>query len=93
MTSEVHYKFDNTFNNRVSDTLGVPEESQDRITNSLKVLVEKQDLEERYQDIVNEWRFVAMVMDRFLFWLFLLAAVMSSVVILIIMPFNKPPID
>lgn len=93
MTSEVHYKFDNTFNNRVSDTLGVPEETQDRITNSLKVLVEKQDLEERYQDIVNEWRFVALVMDRFLFWLFLLAAVMSSVVILIIMPFNKPPID
>jgi len=68
-------------------------ETQDKITNSLKLLVEKQDLEERHQDIVNEWRFVALIMDRFLFWLFLFAAVFSSIIILVVMPMNKPKIE
>ena len=66
------------------------DETQDKITHSLKVLVAKQDMEERHQDVVNEWRFVAGVMDRFLFWVFLLAAVLSSLVILVIKPMEKP---
>ena len=69
------------------------DETQDKITNSLKVLVAKQDMEERHQDVVNEWRFVAGVMDRFLFWVFLLAAVLSSLVILVIKPMEKPLIE
>ena len=68
------------------------DETQDKITNSLKVLVAKQDLEERHQDVVNEWRFVAGVMDRFLFFVFLLAAFLSSIVILVIKPMEKPPL-
>lgn len=87
-TTQVHYQFDNAYNNRISDS--EVEESQDNITTSLKLLVEKQEFEERHQDIVNEWRFVALVMDRFLFWLFLFAAVISSIIILVFMPMNKP---
>ena len=68
------------------------DEMQDKITNSLKLLVAKQDMEERHQDVVNEWRFVASIMDRFLFCLFLLAAILSSVVILILKPMEKPPL-
>ncbi|XP_052281224.1 neuronal acetylcholine receptor subunit alpha-3-like [Dreissena polymorpha] len=86
----------NQFDNNHSVNLNLlepnPDETQDRITVSLKQLVEKQDLEERHQDIVNEWRFVAMIMDRVLFWLFLLAAILSSIIILIIMPLRKPPV-
>ncbi|XP_053406202.1 neuronal acetylcholine receptor subunit alpha-2-like isoform X1 [Mercenaria mercenaria] len=89
-TQQVHYQFENSYNNRISDA--EMDETQDKITASLKLLVEKQDLEERHQDIVNEWRFVALIMDRFLFWLFLLAAVMSSVIILVVMPMNKPSV-
>lgn len=84
-------QFENNYNGNLLDPN--TEETQDRITSSLKILVEKQDLEERHQDIVNEWRFVALIMDRFLFWLFLFAAVISSVVILIVMPMRKPPIE
>ena len=69
-----------------------PDETQDRINSYLKLLVEKQDLEERHQGIVNEWRLVAMIMDRVLFWVFLLAAILSSIKILIIMPMQNPPV-
>ncbi|KAK3588798.1 hypothetical protein CHS0354_012011 [Potamilus streckersoni] len=68
------------------------DETQEKITNHLKHLVSKQDYEEHHQDIVNEWRFVATIMDRFLFWIFLLASVLSSVVILVIVPMRKPPV-
>lgn len=66
--------------------------AQKRITKHLKILVEKQDYEDFHQDIVNEWRFVALVMDRFLFWVFLLASLISSIIILVIEPMRKPPV-
>lgn len=68
------------------------EATHKRITKHLKVLVEKQDFEDHHQDIVHEWRFVALVMDRILFWVFLLASLISSVVILVIEPMRKPPV-
>ncbi|XP_052796704.1 neuronal acetylcholine receptor subunit alpha-10-like isoform X2 [Mya arenaria] len=85
----------NQFENHFNATMVAPdgEGTQNRITSSLKILMEKQDIEERHQDIVNEWRFVALIMDRVLFWLFLFAAVISSIVILIIMPMRKPAIE
>ncbi|XP_046574361.1 neuronal acetylcholine receptor subunit alpha-10-like isoform X1 [Haliotis rubra] len=64
--------------------------TNDRITSHLKGLVRRQDSEERHQDVVNEWRFVAHVIDRLLFWIFLIAAVVSSITILVIQPFLKP---
>lgn len=63
-----------------------------RITKHLKVLVEKQDFEDHHQDIVNEWRFVALVMDRILFWVFLCASLISSIMILVVEPMRKPPV-
>ena len=88
VTPQLPYRYDHR--EKIIETEA--DDTQDRITNSLKFLVAKQDSEERHQDIVNEWRFVASVMDRFLFWIFLLAAVMSSIIILVIMPFNKPAV-
>ena len=62
----------------------------DRISRHLKILVSKHDGEEDHQDIVNEWRLVAHVMDRFLFWLFLIGSFFSSLVILVFKPMMKP---
>ena len=62
----------------------------DRISSQLKILVSKNDSEDEFQDIVNEWRLVAHIMDRFLFWLFLIGAVSSSVSILVLKPMMKP---
>ena len=66
--------------------------SYDKISNHLKILVSKHECEDEYQDIISEWRLVAHIMDRFLFWLFLLAAVLSSVSILVFQPMMKPAI-
>ncbi|KAL8568804.1 hypothetical protein ACOMHN_000087 [Nucella lapillus] len=48
------------------------------------------NLQMDYQDVVAEWRVVAHVMDRLLFWFFLLISVVSSILILIVKPFSKP---
>lgn len=61
-----------------------------RISKHLKILFSKQDSEDDYQHIVNEWRLVAHIMDRFLFWAFLSVATFSSLVILVIRPMMKP---
>ena len=62
----------------------------DRISKHLKILVSKHDSEDEYQDIINEWRLVAHIMDRFLFWLFLIGSILSSVSILVFRPMSKP---
>ena len=46
-----------------------------------------------YQQLVMEWQFIAHVMDRLLFWLFLFVALISSIAILVIKPLFKPPLD
>ncbi|BFY98789.1 hypothetical protein BsWGS_01830 [Bradybaena similaris] len=47
---------------------------------------------DKYQELVEEWQFVAHVMDRLLFWLFLFVAVVSSLAILVIKPLFKPAV-
>ncbi|XP_055874412.1 neuronal acetylcholine receptor subunit alpha-10-like isoform X3 [Biomphalaria glabrata] len=47
---------------------------------------------DKYQELVSEWQFVAHVMDRLLFWLFLFVAVVSSLAILVIKPLLKPAV-
>lgn len=65
-------------------------ETKDKITNHLKILISKQDSEEEYQDVVNQWRLVAQIMDRFLFWLFLIGSTISTIIILVFLPMGKP---
>ncbi|XP_050402297.1 neuronal acetylcholine receptor subunit alpha-10 isoform X2 [Patella vulgata] len=65
-------------------------EQSERVTSHLKVLVARQDSEDAHLDIVKEWRLVAHVMDRLLFWIFLIVAVVSSIVILVVKPLMKP---
>lgn len=62
----------------------------ERITQHLQVLISRDEADDRHRDIVTEWRVVAHVMDRLLFWLFLIVAIVSSVIILIIKPLTKP---
>lgn len=64
--------------------------NSDRIAQHLRVLVSRDDEDDYHQDVVTEWRVVAHIMDRLLFWLFLLVAIVSSVLILIVKPLTKP---
>ena len=62
----------------------------DKISRHLKILVAKQENEDDFQDIINEWRLIAHVMDRFLFWVFFIGSIVSSVTILVLKPMGKP---
>ncbi|KAK2146415.1 hypothetical protein LSH36_610g01033 [Paralvinella palmiformis] len=42
------------------------------------------------REIVVEWQTMALVIDRLLFWIFLMATLIAYVVILFIMPYSKP---
>lgn len=55
----------------------------------LKHLIEKQKLEEDRNEIINEWKLMAIIMDRLLFWLFTIFTVLSTVLCLIIIPLMK----
>ena len=43
--------------------------------------------------IVVEWQTIATVVDRLLFWIFLIATVAAYLIILLFIPYSKPPFD
>ena len=75
-----------------ADYLSDDQFSYDQISNHLKILVSKHDGEDEFQDIINEWRLIAHIMDRFLFWIFLVGSFLSSLVILVLLPMTKPSV-
>lgn len=60
------------------------------IARHLKLYLSRNRAEQDFEDVINEWRLVAHIMDRLLFTLFLIGSVLSTVVILIVMPLLKP---
>jgi hypothetical protein len=55
----------------------------------LKHLINKQKNEEDRNEIINEWKLMALIMDRLLFWLFAFFTLLSTVLCLIIIPLLK----
>ena len=58
----------------------------EEILKYLKIMVAKRDEDDSENEVINEWRHVAQVMDRFLFWLFLLTTVVATLVMMVIIP-------
>jgi len=58
----------------------------DEILNYLKIVVSKKDEDERDGEIVNDWRQVAYVVDRFLFWCFFVITMTGTALIMMIIP-------
>lgn len=52
----------------------------------LKVMVAKSDAEDEETYIVDEWKQVALVVDRLLFWSFLCITIISTVILLVVVP-------
>uniref|UniRef100_A0A1I8I1A9 CCHC-type domain-containing protein n=1 Tax=Macrostomum lignano TaxID=282301 RepID=A0A1I8I1A9_9PLAT len=61
----------------------------DRMQRHLRYLMRKQAEDEAAQLLINDWRMLAFIVDRMLFWLFLVAASASTLIILVIMPLFK----
>ncbi|CAF4575080.1 unnamed protein product [Rotaria sp. Silwood2] len=55
----------------------------------LKHLINKQKHEEEKNEIINEWKLMALIMDRLLFWIFTSLTILSTLLCLIIIPCLK----
>ncbi|CAN7992835.1 unnamed protein product, partial [Ixodes hexagonus] len=62
---------------------------QEEVLRTLRYLLEKQEREDRTTRTVNEWRQMALVIDRVLFWIFLVMTVMSSLTFLVFIPIQR----
>ena len=55
----------------------------------LRFMVNKEEQEIQKNGMINEWRQMALVIDRVFFWLFLVAIVLSSFIFLVVVPFHR----
>ena len=58
-----------------------------KINNNVKILINKSN--ELNTRSINEWKLVALIIDRLVFWLFALVTMCSSIFLLIILPILK----
>jgi len=58
----------------------------EEILKYLKIMVAKQDDEDEVNSVVEEWREVAVVVDRFLFWVFLTITSVTTLVMIVFIP-------
>ncbi|KAK7492530.1 hypothetical protein BaRGS_00016196 [Batillaria attramentaria] len=55
----------------------------------LKAIVDRADAEEAEQSLNDEWKQAAVVMDRLMFWCFMIITIFSALVILVLVPAVK----
>ncbi|XP_022334302.2 neuronal acetylcholine receptor subunit alpha-10-like [Crassostrea virginica] len=63
--------------------------SHEEIVRNLQSILNKHEKEDRDYQIIQEWRQVAQVVDRILFWIFLFGTLSSTIIILVIAPAIK----
>ncbi|GFQ94997.1 neuronal acetylcholine receptor subunit alpha-6 [Trichonephila clavata] len=62
---------------------------QAEILRTLQYLLYRQEQEDYRVRVVNEWRQMALVIDRILFWIFFVVTVVSSLSFLVIVPLHR----
>ncbi|OWF52825.1 neuronal acetylcholine receptor subunit alpha-10-like [Mizuhopecten yessoensis] len=99
-TSDGRFNGDGRFNAGSSDSLRrhmrppltrghSNNKAHDEIIQALKRILEKHEKGDRDYEIVQDWRRVAQVVDRILFWIFFLGTFISTLIILVITPASK----
>ena len=63
--------------------------SHDQMLTALRRIVARYDSDDSAEHLLNEWRRLAVVVDRILFWIFLVATVGSTVLILVVIPLAR----
>lgn len=56
---------------------------------ALKILLSRQESQDADKKRLNEWRVIAIAVDRILFWIFFFVTTVSSLVFLVILPVVK----
>ena len=72
-----------------SGTGGSATRTNEEILNALKKIIERYERDDSEEEMIYEWRQVALVVDRILFWIFLLGTLSSTIMILIVAPITK----
>ena len=62
---------------------------QEEILQSLRILISRQQKQDMDLKRMNEWRSIAIAVDRILFWIFFAITTVSSIVFLLILPLTK----
>ncbi|XP_037782074.1 uncharacterized protein LOC119578578 [Penaeus monodon] len=63
--------------------------AQEEIVRALKILLSRQESQDADKKRLNEWRVIAIAVDRILFWIFFFVTTVSSLVFLVILPVVK----
>lgn len=64
-------------------------ESLEIFSKNLKEYLAKQEQDAYRSNVQNEWKLVALIVDRLLFWIFTFLTIISSIILLIIVPILK----
>ena len=64
-------------------------ESEEDLVRVLKVLLEKEAQQNKDDQIRREWRMLAEIIDKWLFWSFFLITSLSTAIFIVILPYGK----
>lgn len=84
--STLDYELLNNDIERCRKNAATDNDSGARLLTAIQHLLKKHELEEQYQIVAGEWKQVAQVIDRLLFWVFLFATVIITSTLLVILP-------
>ena len=79
----------NTGNNNANDRSSNIQRAEEEVLHHLRGIIEKQSREDTMNIISREWEDIAIVFDRFLFWMFLFIALFTTLALLVLLPLAK----
>jgi hypothetical protein len=79
----------NNGNKSTTSGLSAKMSSQEELTQILRYLLWRQEIEDQHNRMVHEWRLLALVVDKVLFWVFLIVTFVSSLSFLVIIPIQR----
>ena len=63
--------------------------SHDQMLTALRRIISRYDSEDSAAQLLDEWRRLAVVVDKIFFWIFLVATVGSTLITLVVVPFAR----
>lgn len=98
VTSSTTRTFDTTMTSPLSDHPALNEcvvnmrrlRVLEDILRQLKIMVDKREEDDMEDDVMNEWRQVAQIVDRTLFIFFLSCTIFTTLILMVIIPINVP---
>ena len=63
--------------------------TNEEILNALRKIIERYERDDSEEEMMYEWRQVALAVDRILFWIFFIGTLSSTILILIVAPITK----